>query len=1167
MRTSRTSRLRSAGVRLSDLSLARIDGSNISLHPLVHEWARIRLSEAARQQAWEKALCVLALSTTGSVRWMPFSADLRPHMQAYVHNQDFGVSKDIPLNIARGLYVLGCQLGHTNLEMALNVFEVLSEHYHPEAHTWSSRGEILAYQKAICLPLPDRSEEAEDSMKQVLEARNRFCEADSAAIAQPQIFLGSCYNSTGKMHDTVLLLTPLWKGIWQFSSDDIIRSDILYQLADAHLELGDNIKATELSKRVVDMDSRLLSHDAPARVASKELLMEAYINMGHKDLAINLVQELTRSWRILSLDHPSRLRQIFNTVYAYVDLGNTDQTLNVLEQVSSELRAFKTSEYDRLRGMRQLADAYLHIGENYEAIALLEEVIPRLSVCTSHKTERLYSMEVLAHAYIGVDRNEQAVVLLEEVISKLPVYYSDESIRFPSKVLLARAYTGISRPDQAVTLFEEVMPKMGDVVHFRGLWTDSMYEFARACMDTGRVKEAVDLYEELIPQIPTDTDRGASDQVFAICDLADWYAKMDRYEEAVSTFQKAISGSQACPPNVYNRLRSTLAMGHFSLGQYEMSVSLLETVLSEPVTCRSDDRDRLDQMETLAMAHSRLNNHARAATLLEEVIEVQSRTLSPGNDRLLSNMCSLASAYSCLENHDQVIKLLEEVIPLEMQASLLPTPERTDCVIVLSWSYIELGIYNKAEQLMEQQLEYERTDKRFWTGPTLDQLARAYKGLGRHQRIIDLLEATTNTDDGKLRLDRSERVQFSQKLAEAYIELGGDRVHHAVPILMDAMQICQDTHEFAGTGTLLTTVRLLQRAYLHDDPVEEATAFLEDQENLSAEVLILSKSNTCTHLLVRGYQRLGQDEKAATLLRNVVGLLEVDGKLDKKLDEWKHGLALEYGSTLEQQQIVKSLLSIIDGPSEDLPVGHRDRSDIMHDLAMVYLNIGTEANLCKAVSLLESVCEIDNKLLGVENPDTIAPQRDLAEAYRATANTEMAQKVLEATLERFSKLLPSDDRELLRTMVQLAHIYLSAASDANTSKAATLLEAVISIETKPMEADDEEFIRLQHDLVHAYLESSQMEKALELQELVVESVSGNLPSEHMLRLCSGSLLAQVCLETGNVHKAIVLLEEIVEINARILPLEDPDRLISMRRLGVAYMRSGVMTRSKTLWCC
>ncbi|THV80931.1 purine and uridine phosphorylase [Aureobasidium pullulans] len=91
-------------VRLADLSLIRLNDKAISLHPLVHEWASIRLSTEERKQAWSQTVCVLALSTEGRRDWQTFTMSLQAHINACFKdwNND-GHDDELPLNLARGL--------------------------------------------------------------------------------------------------------------------------------------------------------------------------------------------------------------------------------------------------------------------------------------------------------------------------------------------------------------------------------------------------------------------------------------------------------------------------------------------------------------------------------------------------------------------------------------------------------------------------------------------------------------------------------------------------------------------------------------------------------------------------------------------------------------------------------------------------------------------------------------------------------------------------------------------------------------------------------------------------------------------------------------------------------------------------------------------------------
>ncbi|KFY66945.1 hypothetical protein V496_01838, partial [Pseudogymnoascus sp. VKM F-4515 (FW-2607)] len=81
-------RLMRASARLASLSLVirnslhNFDG--LSMHPLAHAWAKVRLDKEQQQQAWISTGSILALSRAQSDTWQVYEGELRPHVQSYL---------------------------------------------------------------------------------------------------------------------------------------------------------------------------------------------------------------------------------------------------------------------------------------------------------------------------------------------------------------------------------------------------------------------------------------------------------------------------------------------------------------------------------------------------------------------------------------------------------------------------------------------------------------------------------------------------------------------------------------------------------------------------------------------------------------------------------------------------------------------------------------------------------------------------------------------------------------------------------------------------------------------------------------------------------------------------------------------------------------------------
>lgn len=83
-------------VRLSLVALD--DASSISMHILIHDWAKLRIGQDRGAQAWSTAAAVLALSTRESHSYEPYSIHLQRHLETCVatnlESNNFPVEND-----------------------------------------------------------------------------------------------------------------------------------------------------------------------------------------------------------------------------------------------------------------------------------------------------------------------------------------------------------------------------------------------------------------------------------------------------------------------------------------------------------------------------------------------------------------------------------------------------------------------------------------------------------------------------------------------------------------------------------------------------------------------------------------------------------------------------------------------------------------------------------------------------------------------------------------------------------------------------------------------------------------------------------------------------------------------------------------------------------------
>ena len=114
-------RWRKACLVLASLSLVKLDEDDqslvISMHPLVHAWAKERQDEQARCRAWQSAATILALSCQDHRAWFPPFVMLQHHVRACVGHEFDAYTQDVS----------GDEVGQIGIQFA-SLFRELRDH-------------------------------------------------------------------------------------------------------------------------------------------------------------------------------------------------------------------------------------------------------------------------------------------------------------------------------------------------------------------------------------------------------------------------------------------------------------------------------------------------------------------------------------------------------------------------------------------------------------------------------------------------------------------------------------------------------------------------------------------------------------------------------------------------------------------------------------------------------------------------------------------------------------------------------------------------------------------------------------------------------------------------------------------------------------------------------
>ncbi|KAI0446399.1 acyl transferase/acyl hydrolase/lysophospholipase [Xylaria telfairii] len=208
-----------------------------------------------------------------------------------------------------------------------------------------------------------------------------------------------------------------------------------------------------------------------------------------------------------------------------------------------------------------------------------------------------------------------------------------------------------------------------------------------------------------------------------------------------------------------------------------------------------------------------------------------------------------------------------------------------------------------------------------------------------------------------------------------------------------------------------------------------------------------------------------------------------------------------------------------------------------------------------AIKVLQGVVSVQEKTLAENHPNRLASEHLLASAYITQDGEQLpkAIKILQGVVSVLEKTLAENHPNRLASEHMLASAYITQDGE-QLPKAIELLEHVVSIHNALAE-NHRDRLASEYVLATAYQKDGQVLKAMELLEHVV-SIHKAFAENHRERLASEHALARVYQENGQVLKAIELLEHVTRVRETTPAEDNPNRLISMHDLVIAYITQG-----------
>ena len=255
---------------LSSYSLISRDKDHlISIHPLVHAWARDRMSRLEAKRLWTHALSTLAFSVSSSFQTKDYQYRkcLVPHVDTCLVYQAHGIFHELGLS-----------------EDVLSIAEIFA----------------LVYQET------GRQRETLELMEKVVEARERTLGEEHPSTLRSMHSLAIIYSEVGQQQKALELIEKVVEAKEMTLGEehpDTLGS--MHSLAVIYGKVGQQQKALELTEKVVEARERTLGEEHPDTLGSMHNLAIRYSEVGQQQKALELIEKVVEAKeRTLGEEHP-----------------------------------------------------------------------------------------------------------------------------------------------------------------------------------------------------------------------------------------------------------------------------------------------------------------------------------------------------------------------------------------------------------------------------------------------------------------------------------------------------------------------------------------------------------------------------------------------------------------------------------------------------------------------------------------------------------------------------------------------------------------------------------------------------------------------------------------------------------------------------------------------
>ena len=399
-----------------------------SMHPMVHFWARERLSKDEQETCSKNALATLADSITPELEPLsqPYRRSLLPHIDAclqYEHSQTF----------------LAGSSGVAHVPKIVKFAAIYSE-----CGMWTK---------------------AKDLQENILDLLRKSRGEDDPETLKAMTALAWTYWNLSLVNEAVELQ---WRVV-EVNSEALGTQDVktlkaMGNLANTYWLRGKRFEAQKLGEKAVEGLTQALGPGDPDTLAAMESLGRTYMHRSRLEDAQRLqMKVLENRQKTLSPSHPDTLMAMANLGMTHHAQGNLDDAEKALQAVvGARERVLGPEHAYTLWAINDLSKIYVSQDRADEAEELLDSIW-QVVVRTLGKDHigAWMTMMNFARAYNGQQKWNKARSILMDLIDKqMANLGAEHPDTLASMSELARSYKNMGRLDDAKEIFSKVIESM-----------------------------------------------------------------------------------------------------------------------------------------------------------------------------------------------------------------------------------------------------------------------------------------------------------------------------------------------------------------------------------------------------------------------------------------------------------------------------------------------------------------------------------------------------------------------------------------------------------------------------------------------------------------------------------------------------------------------------------